>query len=243
MTPRTARESLGRLAVDDDDTTVVVRYARAIWSALVEPGDGVAGRFIGALGAVEALRVVVAAAAGSGPPAMDSDDLKRGCERWIPRLKKGGVSDALAVAGRTRVRLVIPEDADWPRSLADLGDHEPVALWARGDTDALRRSPVGVAIVGARASTAYGDRVAGELATELGSSGITVVSGAAYGIDGSAHRAALAVDALTVAFLAGGVEEAYPRGHTRLIDTIAERGLLLSEAPCGSRPTKWRFLH
>ena len=81
-----------------------------------------------------------------------------------------------------------------------------------------------------------------DLAAELGASGVTVVSGAAYGIDGAAHRAALSAGARTVAFLAGGVDRAYPRGHEGLLDRIASTGAVWSETPCGSSPTKWRFL-
>jgi DNA processing protein len=69
-----------------------------------------------------------------------------------------------------------------------------------------------------------------------------VVSGGAYGIDGAAHRAALAVGGLTVALLAGGADRAYPVGHSQLIGRIAEDGVVVSEVPCGSTPTKWRFL-
>ncbi len=73
--------------------------------------------------------------------------------------------------------------------------------------------------------------------------GYSIVSGAAYGIDGMAHRAALASSGLTVAFLAGGVDRFYPSGHDALLERILQRGAVISELPCGSPPTKWRFLH
>jgi DNA processing protein len=69
-----------------------------------------------------------------------------------------------------------------------------------------------------------------------------VVSGAAYGIDGAAHRAALAAGGPTIAVLAGGIDRAYPRGHEQLITRIAEEGLVVSETPPGSTPTRWRFI-
>lgn len=72
--------------------------------------------------------------------------------------------------------------------------------------------------------------------------GWTIVSGAAYGIDGMAHRAALACDGNTVAVLAGGVDRFYPTGHDELLGRIAEAGVIVSELPVGSAPTKWRFL-
>jgi DNA processing protein len=69
------------------------------------------------------------------------------------------------------------------------------------------------------------------------------VSGGAYGIDAAAHRGALAGQAApTVAVLACGVDVAYPRGNERLLDGIAQRGLVVSELPPGSTPTRARFL-
>src|SRR5690606_23806686 len=63
-----------------------------------------------------------------------------------------------------------------------------------------------------------------------------------YGIDGMAHRAALASGGQTIAFLAGGVDRFYPSGHDALLTRIVECGAVVSELPCGSQPTKWRFL-
>ncbi|MFX5998808.1 DNA-processing protein DprA, partial [Acinetobacter baumannii] len=68
-------------------------------------------------------------------------------------------------------------------------------------------------------------------------------SGAAYGIDGAAHRAALSMNGRTVAFLAGGVDRAYPRGHEALLTRIAQTGAVVSETPCGAAPTKWRCVY
>jgi DNA processing protein len=96
--------------------------------------------------------------------------------------------------------------------------------------------------VGARAATSYGEHVASELAAGLAQSEVTVVSGAAYGIDGAAHRAALASDGRTFAYLAGGCDRSYPTGHSDLLERIAASGAVISEVPCGAAPTKWRFL-
>ena len=81
-----------------------------------------------------------------------------------------------------------------------------------------------------------------ELGAELTGRGVVVVSGAAYGIDGVAHRAALAAGGPTIAVLAGGVDRSYPAGHAELIDRIGANGAVLSELPPGSAPTRWRFL-
>ena len=72
--------------------------------------------------------------------------------------------------------------------------------------------------------------------------GVCIVSGAAYGIDGMAHRSALASGGATIAFLAGGVDRFYPSGHDALLHRIVASGAVISELPCGASPTKWRFL-
>jgi len=99
-----------------------------------------------------------------------------------------------------------------------------------------------VAIVGARAATAYGTHVCTEIAGALAASGWTVVSGAAYGIDAAAHRAALAAGGTTIAVLACGPDVAYPRAHADLLDAIAAQGAVISEWPPGTAPGRWRFL-
>jgi DNA processing protein len=81
-----------------------------------------------------------------------------------------------------------------------------------------------------------------ETVSAIAEAGVAIVSGAAYGIDGMAHRSALAVGGTTMAFLAGGVDRFYPSGHDALLGRIMDSGLVLAEAPCGYAPTKWRFL-
>lgn len=216
--------------------------ARAAWSTIVEPGDGVAGALIAHLGAPEALRACLEG--GTAPPGatdIDPGTWREALARWQPRLGVRSVREALDTAHRNRVRLLLPDDPSWPTALDDLGHHAPLALWVRGDIAPLRAQP-SVALVGARAATAYGEHVAIEFAAELSARGIAIVSGAAYGIDGAAHRATLAAAGTTLALLAGGADRAYPAGHTDLIGRIAASGAVVSEVPCGGAPTKWRFL-
>jgi DNA processing protein len=97
-------------------------------------------------------------------------------------------------------------------------------------------------VVGARAATAYGAHVATEIAAELGESGWAVVSGGAYGIDACAHRAALAAEGVTIAVLACGVDHPYPSGNRELLDAVAAQGVVVSEWPPGTTPTRLRFL-
>jgi DNA processing protein len=139
-------------------------------------------------------------------------------------------------------RFIIPGDPEWPTQLDDLGVARPLGLWTAGAGSLRLLALRSVAVVGARACTAYGAQIAGELAAGLAERGWVVVSGAAYGIDAAAHRGALAVGGPTVSVLACGVDVAYPRGHTELIRRIAQQGLLVSEAPPGRPPNRFRFV-
>lgn len=145
----------------------------------------------------------------------------------------------LEAGERAGARYLIPGDADWPTALDDLGGRTPIGLWMIGGFPAAAPT---VAIVGARACTGYGLQAAGQLAAELAKDGATVVSGAALGVDGAAHRGALAVGGVTVAVLACGVDRRYPAAHDNLIQAIGERGAVLAELPPGTAPTRFRFL-
>lgn len=133
----------------------------------------------------------------------------------------------------------------YPARLLDCDD-APRRLWARGDL-ALLDAPC-VSIVGTRRATAYGERVARELARVLALAGATVVSGLARGIDAAAHRGALDADGATCAVLGTGLDVVYPKGHAQLQQAIGERGLLLSElepenaAHGGSFPKRNRII-
>jgi len=127
----------------------------------------------------------------------------------------------------------------YPSLLAELHD-PPSRLYLRGGSAELLRRPA-VAIVGARSCSPYGAQVARELARDLATAGVVVVSGLARGIDGEAHRGALAAGGITVAVLGCGIDRDYPRSHTELARRIAEDGLIVSEYPPGVEPAPWRF--
>lgn len=235
---------------DLDRDAIEDRFARATWSGLAEPGDRLAGRALQQLGPARALAAVVeqwdaarfAVELSTDGDPVTEDDMRQAIERWQPRLKSDRALIALRQAARFGARLLTRDDALWPRRLNDLDWHAPSALWVRGTDDALAGIIHGIALVGARAATGYGEHITMEASAGLVDRGYTIISGAAYGIDGMAHRAALASQGLTVAFLAGGVDRFYPSGHDSLLTRIVENGAVISELPCGSPPTKWRFL-
>jgi DNA processing protein len=127
----------------------------------------------------------------------------------------------------------------YPPLLAELYD-PPARLYLRGGApEILARTSV--AVVGARSCSPYGAQVARELSRDLAALGVVVVSGLARGIDGEAHRGALAAGGLTVAVLGCGIDRDYPRAHAQLAGRIAESGLIVSEYPPGVEPAPWRF--
>lgn len=204
------------------------RAARIAWARLVEPCDGVAAKLVRSVGAEEAL--------------FGLDPHSGFGKRLAARIESLDVTQDLAIARRLGARIVIPGDEEWPVGLDDLGI-PPWCLWVRGEPDLGEEMQRSVSIVGSRACTQYGQRIASDLAAGLAERGFAVVSGAAYGIDGAAHRGALTADGVTVAVLAGGVDRPYPRGHDGLLRSIAETGLVVSEVPPGWAPSPARFIH
>ena len=139
------------------------------------------------------------------------------------------------------VRRLRRGEAGYPSLLRQIPD-PPVSLWIRGDADVAVLSAPAVAIVGARACSGYGRSVARTLATEAVTAGAVVVSGLARGIDGEAHRGALAGGGRTVAVLGCGVDRDYPAAHAELARAIvANGGLVVSEYEPGVEPAPWRF--
>ena len=149
-------------------------------------------------------------------------------------------------------RLLTPDDDEWPHlafaSFAGIPLRDkpqglpPLALWVMGPLRLDDIAGRAAAIVGTRVATAYGEYVAADLSAGLAEHDVAIVSGGAYGIDGAAHRAALAADGATVAVLAGGCDVLYPAGHSALLHRIATNGLLVTEYPPGVRPARHRFL-
>ncbi|MFG1795462.1 DNA-processing protein DprA [Nocardia sp. NPDC049149] len=158
----------------------------------------------------------------------------------------------LELMARIGGRVVTPDDPEWPAwrllgltQLEEGRDRDgavPLVLWVRGPRSLLESSERALAVVGSRCSSGYGNHVTGEIAGDLAAQGWTIVSGAAFGIDAMAHRAALAVDGATIAVLACGVDRPYPAQHDRLLAEIAETGLVVSEYPPGTTAHKHQFL-
>jgi len=136
------------------------------------------------------------------------------------------------------ITILTLDDPEYPERLRLIPD-PPRVLYRLGEL--LPQDGDGIAVVGARAATAYGRTVAERLGREFGAAGVTVISGLARGIDGCAHRGALAGGGRTAAVLGAGIDRIYPPEHARLAAEISSRGALLSEFPLGSDPEPWHF--
>jgi DNA processing protein len=216
------------------------RLARVALGRLAEPGDPRLASLVADLGAEEVHDRLA-----------HERDVTGLATEVASRLRGLDPVADLERAARQGIRFVCPADDEWPARLADLDDAPglnqrggaPLGLWLKGSgrLDELARRCVSV--VGSRSATTYGAAVAGEIAAHVAAAGVTVFSGAAYGIDQAGHRGALSANRPTVAVLACGAERAYPAAHRDLLAYIAESGgLVVSEVPPGCAPTKLRFL-
>ncbi|MFJ9470122.1 DNA-processing protein DprA [Streptomyces caniferus] len=213
------------------------RTARAALTRILEPGDETAGRWLREMGPVALWHTL--ADDSAAPPTGATPAKIAGLRLRAARARPTADLDAVSALGG---RFLCPGDEEWPGQLDDLGDARPVGLWVRGRANLRLWALRSVAVVGARACTEYGAHLATTLSAGLADRGWAVVSGAAYGVDGAAHRGAMAADGATIAVLASGVDHAYPRGHTELIGRIAEQGLVVAELPPGDHPTRSRFI-
>ncbi len=225
-----------------------VLFARIAWSRIAEPGDRAAGELIAALGVVAALQLLTTGATSayvlSTAVAAGLDwtprEARTALGRWVPRLDYDATLGDITRGIEAKLRVITPEDAAWPGPLHDLGSHMPSLLWLRGDPRHL--AGPALSVVGARAATSYGTQITAEIVDGVCAAGLTIVSGAAYGVDAVAHRTALAAEVPTVAVLAGGVDRVYPQAHEALLGRISSAGTVCAEMIPGSAPTRWRFL-
>ncbi len=140
---------------------------------------------------------------------------------------------------RLGARLLKWSDDDYPSNLREIADPPPY-LFVRGP--ARLHEPGCLAIVGARAASEAGLRMAHRLGMELAAKGFTVVSGLARGVDGAAHQGALDAGGRTIAVMGCGIDVIYPPEHRKLAEAIVEGGgAIVSELPLGTQPMAENF--
>lgn len=236
--------------------------ASVFLACVSEPNDHVLGVCIEFFGVEETADAVQVRAAGGalvrsnselegyllgaragGDLPVTAQRLAKGLARWA---KRAEVLELRQVLERTRLigaTLLTRADSLWPRQLGALGHGEPLALWVHGRPEALVEAGSGIAVVGSRSATNYGEHATAMVVSTAVADGRTVVSGGAFGVDALAHRGTLSRDGSTVAVSAGGVDRLYPSGNAQLLRSIRDGGgALVSEIAPGGLPMKSRFL-
>lgn len=224
--------------------------ARIAWSTIIEPGDEALSEWASYLGSHQAAlwtlinnRTPDVMVTADKPDPFTENALET-FKRWRPQVQQdlALLRVAIGAINRLKIRVIVPGHPHWPAvQMARLGARAPVALYVRGDS-AMLVDEKKITLCGARAATGYGEFAATTLAAGLTERGVTIISGAAFGIDAQCHRTVLAAEGRTMAILAGGVDRYYPSAHEALIGRIAERGAVVSELPPGMQPNKWRML-
>ncbi|MEN9854561.1 MAG: hypothetical protein RLZ30_670 [Actinomycetota bacterium] len=213
-----------------------------LWSLLHEPGDALARLIFEQRGIAALADFREGKALSIWPdlvPVEYRDQVPEIIERIRLRLPHRNEIAVIERAIRWNARPLFATDA--PKlfeRLSDLYPHDPYLLWVAGDVSFLEQETV--AIVGARKPSDVGLSNTARLVAKLNR---PVISGGAIGIDSAAHNAALARGLKTAAFMAGGLDRAYPQSNWELFHRIVqEGGAMISEVACQTAPTSFRFL-
>lgn len=148
------------------------------------------------------------------------------------------IAGQLKLMEKFNVEMVSLWDDHYPDKLRQIYD-PPIALFCRGDTALLYAD--GIGMVGTRTPTSYGKSVSEGFSRELSQRGLTIISGAAKGVDAKVHEACLDAKGKTLAVLGCGVDRAYPAENKLLLKDIAENGLIVSEFLMGTKPDAQNF--
>lgn len=138
------------------------------------------------------------------------------------------------------IRKISIKDKAYPKLLKEIAD-PPQMLFVKGEIGLEEKC---FAIVGTRRCSGYGQEMAGQIAGDLASAGLTIISGMAQGIDAAAHWAALKAGKRTIAVLGTGLDEKsiYPQSNLKLAQKILETGgALISEYPPGTHGSAFTF--
>jgi DNA processing protein len=158
--------------------------------------------------------------------AIGRSDIRIAASKELERATSSGIS------------LLCWDDDDFPDWLLNIPD-PPIILYVKGMTRTLNGPAI--SIVGSRAASTYGLKMAEDLGNQLARQGLTVISGLALGIDAAAHRGALAAGGKTIGVLGCGIDVIYPEQNRKLFETIPRNGAIISEYPLGTSPEGFRF--
>ncbi|MBI5466961.1 MAG: DNA-protecting protein DprA [Candidatus Kerfeldbacteria bacterium] len=157
----------------------------------------------------------------------------------LQALPEVSIDDTADQLHRYSIQVILHADPDYPDQLREIASPPPL-LYVRGRLDSIQRS--GLAVVGTRRPSPYGLGVLRPLLQPVIQQGLTIVSGLALGIDGSAHQLAVDAQRPTIAVLGCGLNQVYPWEHRQLAsDIVRHGGAIMSEFPLGARPERHHF--
>ncbi len=159
---------------------------------------------------------------------------------FTPKVMQGwgnGSSKSLELAERHDIEIIPFTSPKYPKRLLELTDH-PILLYVKGEIKGCDQNSI--AVVGTRQASIYGKDMAYKISKDLASSGITVISGLARGIDTEAHEGALSTGR-TIAVIGSGLANIYPQENTGLAQRIIDKGALISEFPPDTPPDRQNF--
>jgi DNA processing protein len=148
------------------------------------------------------------------------------------------VEKQLKVIEKKGIKVVVYHDPDYPLVLKEI-DGAPIVLYMKGNY--LPEDRYAIAVVGSRKYTSYGESVTQRIASDLASSGFTIISGMARGVDTLSHKAALSSGGRTIAVLGTGLDVCYPSENRSLVERAAASGCVVSEFPPGTIPSRENF--
>ncbi len=148
------------------------------------------------------------------------------------------VEQEIETARRSGMRLITFTDTEYPEPLRQIDD-APVILYTKGEL--IPEDKYAVAIVGSRDMSYYGQKAAETIAYGLASSGLTIISGMARGIDTASHKSALKAGGRSIAVLGSGLDMPYPPENTGLFEALSRSGSVISEFPLGTPPNRENF--
>ena len=249
---------VSRLSDSATEGEIECVFARATFSLITEPGDRFAGALMASLSPEVLLDLLLNRASTSEvlSKLKEADGTQEllgrvndfdsaysdALQRWTPRLKLVDVIAALDLADKHKAKILTPLSQRWPEQLDDLQESSPHCLWVKASKPEVFDFRNSLSVVGSRTATGYGEWVTSEIVADSSSRNLPIISGGAYGIDAIAHRAAIANELVTVAFMAGGIDRLYPSGNAALFAKMLECGAVVAEQAPGASPTKWRFL-
>ena len=138
---------------------------------------------------------------------------------------------------KNNISIIRKNDMFYPNQ-AKVFEDAPIVLYYKGHFQEMEKS---IAIVGARRCTQEIKKYAVKITEQYTREGYAIISGMAKGIDSYAHTACLNLGGYTVAVVGNGLDICYPCEHRKLMDRISDKGLLLSEYPPGTKPTRYTF--